>query len=93
MEDLQANHRDECHSHNWLNNLEWMTQKENINYGTGIERSAKSRSKPIYCVELDRVFESISAAARELDLNHGSICYCCKGIRKTHGGYHWRYIE
>jgi hypothetical protein len=93
MENLQVNHRDECHDHNWLNNLEWMTQKENNNYGTHNARSAKSRSIPVYCVELDKTFDGINAAARELDLNPSHICLCCKGIRKSTGGYHWRYAE
>lgn len=89
MEDLQVNHRDECPGHDWLNNLEWMTPKENSNYGT---RNARI-SKPVYCVELDKIFDGVRAAARELGLNSSSICKCCKGKLKTHGGYHWRYVE
>ena len=93
MENLQVNHLDENKNNNCINNLEWLTPKENINYGTGIERRKKTQSKPIYCVELDKTFESINVAARELGLNSGGICSCCKGRLKSTGGYHFRYAE
>lgn len=51
-----------------------------------------SRSKPIYCIELDRTFNSISQAARELNLKLGNIGSCLTGRRLTCGGYHWRYV-
>ena len=29
-----VNHKDEVKTHNWVNNLEWMTDYENCNYGS-----------------------------------------------------------
>lgn len=58
MEDLDANHIDECKDHNWLSNLNWMTHQENLNYGTRTARAAKALSKPVRCVETGEVFES-----------------------------------
>ena len=39
MENLQVNHKDENHSNNNIDNLEWCTRNYNINYGTRIERT------------------------------------------------------
>ena len=80
-----------------------MTRIENINYGTRAQRAVETMKargikfgftkKPVYCVELDRVFESGSHAAKELGLQQGSICKCCNGKQKTAGKYHWKFVE
>ena len=56
-------------------------------------RGGETGKKPVYCVELDRVFDSISDAARELGLIQSSISACCIGRYKTTGGYHWKYVD
>ena len=89
----EVNHKDEDKSNNCVENLEWMSKIDNINYGTGIERSAKKRSKPVYCIELNKIFDGARQAARELGLDNSSIIKCCKGKVKTHRGYHWKYAE
>ena len=45
------NHKDENKLNNNLDNLEWMTCKENINYGTGIKRRAEQNEIAVRCVE------------------------------------------
>ena len=87
----QINHISEVKTDNRVENLEWISQKDNINYGTRNERAAKTLSKPVYCVELDRVFESGYLAAEELKINHQGISRCCTGRGKTYLGKHWRY--
>ena len=89
----EINHKDENKEHNWLSNLEWTTHKENINYGTRNAKVAEKNSIPVYCEELNTVFPSAIEAARQLDLDQGSITKCCKGARKTCGDYHWRYAQ
>ena len=41
--------------------------------------------------EFIREWPSICEAERELGIAQSSICSCCKGIRKSAGGYIWKY--
>lgn len=89
----QVNHKDENKENNALPNLEWCDQSYNSNYGSRNERMAKSLSKPVFCVELNRTFDGAHAAARELGLHQSSVSRCCTGERKTTGGFHFRYAN
>ena len=44
---------------------------------------------PVYCVELNKIFNSIAEAERELNISH-HIWDCLKGRRNKCGGYHWK---
>ena len=46
-ENYEVNHKDENKLNNNVLNLEWVSHKENVNYGTCIKRSSKSRTKTI----------------------------------------------
>ena len=85
----QVNHKDENKQNNCVDNLEWCDAKYNNNYGTRTKRI----SKPVYCVELDRVFDGASQAARELNIDNSDIGKCCKGKLKRAGGYIWEYYN
>ena len=85
----EVNHKDEIKEHCWLNNLEWCDSVYNNNYGN----HKKAVSKTVYCVELDKTFESTREAARELGINGNHISCVCRGVRKTCGGFHWRYVN
>lgn len=89
----EANHLNENKDHNYIGNLEWISHKDNQNYGTRNERISKALSKPVYCVELDRTFDGLRAAEKELGISHGGICHCLKNRGKTAGGYHWKYAD
>lgn len=93
MERLQVNHIDENKENCRLDNLCWMTATENNNYGTHNERMAKTKSKPILCVELGMVFDSLLSAEKELGIAHQNISHVLCGRRPIAGGYHWRYAE
>lgn len=89
----QVNHLDENKQNNCVDNLEWVTPKENANYGTRNERVGKALSITVCCVELDKVFYGAREAARQTGVDQSSIIKCCKGKAKTAGGFHWRYQD
>lgn len=53
----------------------------------------KSKTKPVYCVELDQVFPTIQEAADLFKLEASNISKCCKGMRYTAGKMHWQYAN
>lgn len=48
-------------------------------------------SRPVFCIELQVVFASQGEAGRETHCADSTINKCCRGVKKTAGGYHWRY--
>lgn len=92
----EVNHKDEDKSNNSVSNLEWCTSEYNLTYGTCRQRAKESiktkYGKSVYCVELDKTFSSAGEASAELHIKDDRIRYCCKGRRKTAGGYHWKYV-
>ena len=51
--------------------------------------------RPVYCVELDRIFSCAHDAAQHLGINGTNILPCCRHDygRKTCGGYHWEFAD
>lgn len=94
----QVNHIDECKTNNCIKNLEWVTAKENINWGTRIARiTNKNGSKtPVLQVDLDTheviaEFPGQSAAARATGISVSCINAVLKGRQQHAGGYFWTY--
>ena len=96
-EGLQVNHLDERPVNNRLENLNLMTCKENVNYGTGNERSAKKRSKVVLQFTLEDIlikeYPSINQVERETGFDNSSIVKCCNGKQKTAYNFKWKYKE
>ena len=92
--DMQINHRNEIKTDNTISNLELVSPKQNINYGTGNERRAESQSKQVYQYskegELIAVWKSTKEAQRK-GYKSGSVSKCCNGKIKQHRGYIWSY--
>lgn len=89
------NHKDENKSNNALDNLEWCTHRYNLNYGTHNERANETRKKPILQYTKDGVFirewKSVTDLNIETKIDMGHVTACCRGKRKTAGGYCWKY--
>lgn len=92
MENLQVNHKDENRKNNNLDNLEWMTQKENINYGNRAKKYGQSRGKKVRCIETGIIYCSTREAERQTGCAHTHISDVCKGKSQTCGGFHWEYV-
>ena len=92
----EVNHKNENRNDNRAENLEWMTHKNNINYGTRTEKASKSRYKKVMAISLTEtkvmVFQSESQAEK-LGFGQSCISKCCNGKQKSHKGYKWRYIN
>lgn len=98
----EVNHMDERPENNMAENLEWVSHKENINYGTRTERALKlqinhpSKSKPVLQYtpkgELVREWSSAREAGRN-GFHQGGISQCCNGKYgcNTHKGYVWKF--
>lgn len=89
----QVNHKDENKLNNCVDNLEWMTNKENTNYGTRNERIGKAQGKLVRCIETGVIYYSTREAGRQTGLNQSHISKVCRGERKTTGGYHWEFVD
>lgn len=51
-----------------------------------------AQSKKIMCIETEVIYNSIGEASRETNITRTGIINHLKGLSKSSGGYHWKYI-
>lgn len=85
-----VNHKDENKYNNCIDNLEWCSYSYNNSYGKAAEDRKEKKSKKVYCIELDKTFDSQKEAEKELDIKH--ISDHLSGKQKTCGGYTFRRV-
>lgn len=96
----EVNHKDEDIINNKVDNLEWMTSKENANYGTRNERCKANNKTYKKVVQLTLDGEYIATydyaidGAKAVGLKGSeTITRCCKGKAKHSKGFKWMYEE
>lgn len=73
---------------------EWKTSISNRTQGKGCPQCVKrNRLKRVKNVDTGEIFNSIKEASEKYNLQSGKISECCRGKRKTTGGFHWEYIK
>lgn len=87
-ENLEINHKNYIRSDNRLENLEWLTHKDNVRY---------SKAKKINQYDLQgnfiKTWDCIRDVEKKLKIDHRQISDCLNERQKTCHGYIWKYKE
>ena len=81
----QVDHIDENKSHNYVNNLQWITNRDN---------NRKSKNKPILQYTMEGEFVREWSCANDIGrVARVNIIYCLKGKTNSAYGFKWVYKE
>lgn len=89
-----VNHKDENPLNNTIQNLEWMTNKENVNYGTRIQRVKEDQGMHIARIAPNQNIEyyfTLHDAERKTGIPRQSISYAIKH-KTLLKGFQWEVV-
>ena len=103
---MEINHRSEDKTENFFANLELVSHKQNMNYGSRNSRASKAntnnpkRSKSVGAFKDGKIiftFPSTKEAGRQ-GFNQGAVAACCRNsyIREgnnVYRGFEWKYLN
>ena len=58
-----------------------------------IQEKHRTNAKKVQCVETGIVYDSISKAGKQNNIQPVAISWACSGKLKTAGGLHWKYLN
>ena len=91
LSDLEVNHKNGNTDDNRIQNLEYVTRRQNCLHRERIIKTGNSR--PVMCLDTGVIYSSAKQASTMTGIWQGNISSCARGRYQTAGGLRWKYIE